>query len=217
MSGGRARRRSASFRPSNSASATAWMTVKPCVGAVLQVPLGLLAVEPVEQLPRRVAEPEERPAVRGDEKPLVVGDLQARQRLRRRRFSDRDRERENEERATEMDQVGAHIVRDETPVEFARQTKKASPKHLASGTNCTSQYERAVREDGPHTRIASIPLAKPRCCFGRAARLDEHLVDVEDFDRSVSGKRVCVSTQSDLSRDLRRLEECAVRVETRVP
>ena len=34
----------------------------------------------MEQLPRRVAQPEERPAVGGDEKALVVGNLQPRER-----------------------------------------------------------------------------------------------------------------------------------------
>ena len=46
---------------------------------VLQVVLGRLAVEPVKQLPRRVAEPEERVTTFGDEKAMVVGNAQLRE------------------------------------------------------------------------------------------------------------------------------------------
>ena len=67
-----------SVSPPNSASTTAWMTVKPLVGAVVEVGLGVLAVQAVKQLPGGVAEVEERRAVRPDEEPLVLADLQRR-------------------------------------------------------------------------------------------------------------------------------------------
>jgi hypothetical protein len=43
---------------------------------IFQIPVGLLAIEAMEQLPGGVAQPEERRAVGMDEKPLVLGDLQ---------------------------------------------------------------------------------------------------------------------------------------------
>ena len=45
-------------------------------GAIVEIALGLLAVQPVEQLPRRVAEPEEGLAVGGHEEAVVRADLQ---------------------------------------------------------------------------------------------------------------------------------------------
>jgi len=48
------------------------------VGAILEVPLGLLAVETVEELPRGVGEVEERLAICGHEEMSVVRNLQPR-------------------------------------------------------------------------------------------------------------------------------------------
>ena len=47
--------------------------------AALEIVRRLLAIEPVEQLPRGVAEPEKRPVVRGDEKAAIVANLEHRQ------------------------------------------------------------------------------------------------------------------------------------------
>ena len=49
---------------------------EPLLRALAQVTTHVLARGTVEELPRRVAQPEERPAVGRDEKPLVVGHLE---------------------------------------------------------------------------------------------------------------------------------------------
>ena len=60
--------------------------------AIAQVPFGILAIQPMEQLPRRVAEPEERLAVVVHQEAPVLGHLQPGERLGRRglRHAQRD-------------------------------------------------------------------------------------------------------------------------------
>ena len=65
---------------------------------VLEIAVGLLAVETMEQLPRRVAEVEERPAVLVDEEPPVLAHLQARRGGFRRRGGGGEGERERQGR-----------------------------------------------------------------------------------------------------------------------
>ena len=52
------------------------------LGTIAQIAKRLLAIQAVEQLPRRITEPEERLAIRLDEKPLVLRNPQSRQVLR---------------------------------------------------------------------------------------------------------------------------------------
>ena len=50
------------------------------LGAFRQIAIRFLAIEPMKQFPRGVAEPEERLAILRHEESLIVADLEARQR-----------------------------------------------------------------------------------------------------------------------------------------
>ena len=80
--------------------------MKPARGAILQVLLGLFASQPMKQLPRRVAKPEERPSIRGHEEMPVLGYAESRQRERTLCIDDRssDAEREGDDDRMLQDQ-----------------------------------------------------------------------------------------------------------------
>ncbi len=82
--------------------------------AIAQVPLGIVASLAMEQLPRRVAEPEERLAVGGHEEAPVLGDRQAGQ-LRRRRGRQAADQSEHHQSTRQSDRHG-------------RQTTSARPR-----------------------------------------------------------------------------------------
>ena len=64
------------------------------LGAIAQVALGIFARLAMEQLPGRIAEPEERLAVSGHEEALVLGHLQPGERLRGQPFCQAQRDRQ---------------------------------------------------------------------------------------------------------------------------
>src|SRR5262245_28148024 len=109
--------------------------------------------------------------------------------------------------------VGLELENDAT----VYHTSVCDGAHLASDRTEHRAPERAVPGTAHTLRSSTIPLAKARGCFGRASRLNEYVVDVENFDGCVGRKHVSVAAQSDQSRDLHCLGECAVRAETRVP